>query len=243
MAQLLLGVFLLGLLYFAGRYFIQADAKSLATGLRQFGGVLLCGIGLILIFSGRFALIALPVILGGLAVLFGWKLPFTSGLRRTRFQGRTSRVKTAFFDMELQHSTGEMDGVVRKGAFENRPLSSLSPGELKALYGDVTREGMNDVDSLSLLETYLDGVLAGWREDFHVNDDPRHGRAARPGAISEEEAYEILGLERGASLEEIRAAHRRLMLKLHPDRGGSTVLAAKINEAKDILVRIHSSGS
>jgi len=145
--------------------------------------------------------------------------------------------------MELQHSTGKMDGVVCKGVFQNRPLSSLSPGDLKVLYGDVTRESVNDADSLSLLETYLDSVLAGWREDFHVNDYPRHGRAARPGAISEEEAYEILGLERGTSLEEIRAAHRRLMLKLHPDRGGSTVLAAKINEAKDILVRIHSSGS
>jgi len=82
MAQLLLGVFILALLYFAIRCFVRADPKSLATALRQFGGVLLCGTGVVLIFSGRYALLALPVMLGGLAVLFGRKLPFTAGMRR-----------------------------------------------------------------------------------------------------------------------------------------------------------------
>ena len=54
--------------------------------------------------------------------------------------------------------------------------------------------------------------------------------------ISEEEAYEVLGLELNASKEDVLKAHKRLMQRLHPDRGGSDYLAAKINAAKDKLV-------
>jgi hypothetical protein len=68
---------------------------------------------------------------------------------------------------------------------------------------------------------------------------PQPGNTPRPpprGGMSRAEALKVLGLEECASADEIRAAHRRLIMQAHPDRGGSTYLASKINEAKDVLL-------
>ena len=56
------------------------------------------------------------------------------------------------------------------------------------------------------------------------------------GAMSREEAYEVLGLQPGAAEADIRDAHRRLMRGAHPDAGGSDWLAARINQARDVLL-------
>jgi DnaJ-domain-containing protein 1 len=95
-----------------------------------------------------------------------------------------------------------------------------------------------DEESRALLVAYLDRREPGWSE--HAQGDAAAGRAAASsGKMSEQEAYQILGLERGASADAISHAHRTLMKKLHPDQGGSTYLAARINEAKEILLRHH----
>jgi DnaJ-domain-containing protein 1 len=118
------------------------------------------------------------------------------------------------------------------GPHKGASLDSLDVRTLAGLAADF------DDDSRALLVAYLDRRDAGWRE--HAQGDAATGRrAASGGKMTEQEAYQILGLEPGASADEIGRAHRTLMKKLHPDQGGSTYLAARINEAKEILTRRH----
>lgn len=146
--------------------------------------------------------------------------------------GQSSDVETAYLRMSLDHDTGELQGTVLEGPFRGRLVEELSLEELLALLRDCR---VNDAQSAELLETYLDRVHgAEWRGGDSGAHAGGNASAGRPMTV--DEAYEILGLRRGADADEIRDAHRRLMLKIHPDQGGSTYLAAKINQAKDFLL-------
>ena len=137
--------------------------------------------------------------------------------------------------MELNHDTGGLEGLVLAGRHESRTLGEMSLAQLRELYGELA----GDSESRQLLETYLDGRFPVWREDAKANGGDGHGVAPGSGAMTKEEAYKILGLEAGATTADIRKAHRRLMQRLHPDLGGTSFLAARINEAKDVLLSNH----
>lgn len=108
----------------------------------------------------------------------------------------------------------------------------MDDDQLLQLYGELASDG----ESGALLEAYLDSRLPDWRENADTGASERQGSAFSSGAMAKEEAYQILGLDPGAGTKDIRDAHRRLMKRIHPDSGGSTFLAAKINEAKDVLI-------
>ena len=126
-----------------------------------------------------------------------------------------------------------MTGTALAGAQQGRELDTLTRDECLALYDDCRRD---DPEGARLLETYLDRRFAGWRQADEGEGEERR-RNDRGGAMTRDQAYQILGLPQGASAEEIIRAHRSLMQKLHPDHGGSTALAAQVNEAKDVLLR------
>jgi DnaJ-domain-containing protein 1 len=137
--------------------------------------------------------------------------------------------------MILDRETGEIDGRVLAGRYQGKLLSELTLPELL----EAAEDFRGDADSLRLLESYLDRTHPGWRDDVQADDAHRHGAAPGAGGMDTQEAYEILGLEPLASEAEVREAHRRLMKQVHPDRGGTAALAARINEAKDRILGKH----
>jgi hypothetical protein len=230
---LVLGVAVLILLLWAVNAFSKADPKQAARLLRAMGGA-----GA-LIFAGFLMLrgeigVAIPVGIFGLGLL-GWvSWPASFAGRTQKSTGQVSRVRTAFLEMELDHDSGAMRGRIVAGRHEGQNLDALDPTTLIGLLGEI------DDDSRDLLAAYLDRRQPSWRE--HAQGDAAAGsrtRAAASGKMTEEEAYQILGVQPGATAEDVSRAHRSLMKKLHPDQGGSTYLAARVNEAKDVLLRRH----
>ncbi|MCY4533430.1 MAG: DnaJ domain-containing protein [Gammaproteobacteria bacterium] len=144
-------------------------------------------------------------------------------------QGRISDINTRFLHMVLFHDSGMMDGEVLAGKFSGSKLSMMELEELLELL----EECRVDADSLHVMEAFLDREHKDWRD--HV-DSPRESPPFADDSMSERQAYEILGLNTDASRDDVIQAHRRLMQKLHPDHGGSTYLAARINEAKSMLL-------
>ncbi len=224
MHYFLIGLVLLALVLLAVHGFKNANPVRLARNLRLVaGGALLLISGLLMVRGA--AAVALPIAMMGI-----WLMTAASLQQTGKSQGQTSEVKTEFLEMQLDHDTGEIRGRVIKGIFEGRRIERLKPAELALLWQDVR---IDDAASAQIIEAYLDRAYPSWREDMERGEKEMAGP---DGRMSKQEAYEILGLRPGADAGEVRRAHKELILKLHPDRGGSTYLASKINEAKEVLL-------
>jgi hypothetical protein len=172
-------------------------------------------------------------------LLRGWYRRYQGSQSASPGGGQSSSVQSRYVHMILNHDSGEMDGEILAGSLQGRKLSELPVKRLIALLGEFS----DDQDSLALLQTYLDRMHSDWRDyagnDDYASDGAKHDKRnlGTSGQMSAQEAYEILGVAPDADKQQIIAAHRRLMQKLHPDRGGSSYLAAKINKAKDFLLK------
>jgi hypothetical protein len=232
MATLIFGVLILVAGLWVLGVISKIDPKIGARILKASGGLIALGLAVFLGLRGEVG-VAIPLGAVGLGLL-GW-MPFGPAgfsARTQKSSGKTSRVRTAFFEMELDHDSGAMNGRIVAGSHQGATLESLDVETLVRMLNEI------DEESRALLVAYLDRRDAGWSE--HAQGDAAAGRpAASSGKMSEQEAYQILGLEPGASAAAIGHAHRALMKKFHPDQGGSTYLAARINEAKETLLRRH----
>jgi hypothetical protein len=233
MPTLIIGILALILVLWLLNSFVRSDPHKIAAVSKTAGGILALAGAAFFGVRGRLE-VAIPLGVTGLGLL-GW-LPWGPagfGARTRKSSGQVSRVRTAFIEMELTHDTGAMHGRILVGRHEGAALDALDIPTLVGFLAEI------DEESRALLATYLDRRDPAWRE--HAQGDAAAGRGAAPrsGPMTQQEAYQILGLEPGASAEEIGRAHRSLMKKLHPDQGGSTYLAARINEAKDTLLRRH----
>ena len=242
----LLIIVVLGFSVFVALRFILAKKK---LTVKQFSSIYLMTIfGLILLFLGVTGRLHPLFALGGAIIpfvlryapLFLRGLQLASVFRSLRNATRntaspppkTSEISSRYIHMTLFHDTGVMEGTVLEGQFKNRDLSQLEINQLKELLKEVE----DDADSMNLLTAYLDREHGEWQSkaDRATSSPPYNNE------MSEPQALEILGLNNEATKEDVIQAHRRMMQRVHPDRGGSTYLATKINAAKDLLTKIRS---
>jgi hypothetical protein len=233
MPTLFIGLLALILVLWLLKSFARTDPQYLLKVGRTAGGVVALAGAAFLGVRGQLG-VALPLGFTGLGLL-GWlpRSAWSFWPLDGKSAGQASRVRSNFLELTLDHDTGVMSGKIIAGRLRGTELDRL---ELTTLVGLLDEF---DAESRDLLAAYLDRRHPRWRD--HVEDGPAAGRGlgARSGKMTEQEAYQILGLQPGASAEEIGRAHRSLMKKLHPDQGGSTYLAARVNEAKDVLLRRH----
>jgi hypothetical protein len=205
-----LGIVVLVLLLWAVQAFSKADPKQAARLLRPIGAGVALIFAVFLLLGGEIG----PAITVGVLGLgwLGWLTLWPASIvgRTQKSPGQVSHVRTVYLEMELDHDSGAMRGRILAGRHQGASLDALDLATLLELFGEI------DGDSRDLLAAYLDRQQPGWRE--HAQDDAAGGRrtqAAAPGQMTEEESFQIL----------------------HPDQGGSTYLAARVNEAKEVLLR------
>ena len=212
--------------------FVNADPARLARGLKVTGIVIAVLAVATLAISGRLAALLMPI-----AMLMPLLIRVRSVLDRFRppSGSQTSTVATPFLRMTLDHDTGSMTGTILNGRFSGMRVEELGTADLLVLLRECRAE---DEEGARLLEAYLDRVQPDWRDELAGERAGRSSSGARStsGDVTVEEAYAILGLAPGADDEQVKEAHRRLMVKLHPDHGGSDYLATKINRARDVLL-------
>ncbi|MET0877959.1 MAG: DnaJ domain-containing protein [Tardiphaga sp.] len=240
MPTLIAGALAVFIIYMLLQMFRAANPAILARGVKIGGGVVALAVAAFTGIRGELA-VAIPLGIFG-AGLLGWSPFGTAGFGNiggmfgggaAKSAGQTSKVRSQFLDMTLDHDSGALTGQIVAGPYAGQSLEALDLPQLATMMAGF------DAESVALLESYLDRRFPAWRQDAQFDGAGRESRAASSGKMTNEEAYQILGLQPGAGREEISHAHRSLMKKLHPDQGGSTYLAARVNEAKDTLLRTH----
>ena len=238
----MLGYFILGVALLAGllliaRWYTTADPKTLKSVLKWTGLFAILALVAFLALTGRLAWA-----LGAAFMLLPWLMRARSAAQMAKnfnrmaaggASGQTSDVETRHLRMSLDHDSGTLDGEVTAGAYAGRRLGDMSERELVDL---LRYFWVEDAESARVLEAYLDRVHADWRGGAGTEEPGGRRDSGGNGSMSREEALEVLGLETDADEEAIKAAYHRLIAGLHPDKGGSTYLAAKINRAREVLL-------
>jgi hypothetical protein len=240
MPTLIAGVVAVVVLYLLLQMFRAANPVVLARAIKIVGGVVALAVAAFTGLRGELA-VAIPLGIFG-AGLLGWS-PFGPGGFNIggifggtqRSGGQASRVRSQFLEMNLDHDSGALSGRIVDGPNAGHSLDEFDLSQL------IAKMASFDAESVALLESYLDRRFPAWRQNAQGDAAAGQRRPAASGKMTDEEAYQILGLQPGAGRDDINRAHRSLMKKLHPDQGGSTYLAARVNEAKDTLLRTHLS--
>lgn len=238
--QLILGFVFLMVFFYLLKNALRSSKANYKKWLAKVALIVASGILLLLVITGRLHILAalgaaLLLIIRQLPLIIK-ALPFLqqlAGQAKNKTAGQQSNLDTSLLSMTLDHDSGEMDGMITDGPYQGQRLSTMSQETQAALYQVAVARYP---DSLEVLEVYFERVYGEqWQDKLGLSGQST--QAASNGELSVDEALDVLGLQPGASEEEVIAAHRKMMQKFHPDRGGSNYLAAKVNAAKDLLLK------
>jgi len=244
----LIVIVLIVVLFFAVRILLKAAPAKMAWFVKRMAWTAGILVFLFLLLTGRmhwlFALVVAAIPLLQRALPYLRYVPVINSLWKryggqlgrggSASSGQYSSVTSYYIKMTLGHHNGAMDGTVLQGQFKGARLQAMSLAQLLQLYGEI----QDDKDSVALLQAYLDQTHSSWREQAQAaGANQSSNEAPASNNMSHTEACQILGVDTDAGKAEIVAAHKRLIQKIHPDRGGSSYLAVKINQAKDFLLR------
>jgi hypothetical protein len=219
---------LLGVILYLLGWLSKAEVGKVAAFIRRSSGVLAVG-ALALLFTRN---IGLAILAGMVAYNVMLRTSWYPGKPRGAAPPGVSTVRSLYIEMALDHTTGAITGKVLKGRFAGRALSDFNEAERDDILAELHA---NDGQGVQLFEAYLDRASPGWRPAGAGAGSRGGGKPSR--AMTLDEAYLVLGLKFGATRDDVLAAHRNLMKRFHPDQGGSTYLAAQVNEAKDLILK------
>lgn len=208
--------------------FAYTPAARLAGIYRNILPIGSIALGAVLTLAGR-GIVGLPLIALGLAL---WQ---RNRMVAKKTKDRPGIIRSAAIEISIEKSSRIQDGIEGRlltGDFEGKTLSSLSLAQTKQCMVEVK----SDKESLLLIEAYLDRKLPTWRENSDFNVSSRRGKTPRSSAMTEQEAYQILGLQGSATAQQVSDAHSLLMDRVDPERTNSGIFAAKINLALQTLV-------
>lgn len=218
---------MLGVILYLLGWLSKAEVGKVAAFIRRSSGVLAVG-AFVLLFTRN---IGLAILAGMIAYNVMMRTGWYPGKPRGAAAPGVSTVRSLYLEMALDHTTGAITGKVLKGRFAGRALSDFGEAERDDFLAELHA---NDGQGAQLFEAYLDRTSPGWRP-ADAGAGSRGGKPSR--AMTLDEAYLVLGLKFGATRDDVLAAHRNLMKRFHPDQGGSTYLAAQVNEAKDMILK------
>ncbi len=233
-----------GLVFLVGAFVAQqlwrsvrrAAPDQVAVFAARASGYALILLATYLLLTGRELPAAVVAAMGVFVLGRGAMRPTFARMMGKIFTKRPATLRTAMIELETLAGDGALDGIVLAGDFAGARLNDLSRLQCFKIY---TSAVQMDRAGARLLEAYFDRRFPGWRNTGDRDDNARRGRVqVNGGPMSEDEAYQILGLGKGAPRRDILRAHREMMKKWHPDLGGATEVAARLNQARDVLIRI-----
>jgi hypothetical protein len=218
----------LGALYLFLSAFARADAGDLSRGLKTLviGGLCVAAVVFAALERPGFGLI--------FAVLAGMLIWRQRQKAHVSVQRKAPAMRSPWLELRLGADAARTDGTVLAGEFEGSLLSALGEDQMRRILEQMGEDG----ESRALLETYLDGRAPGWRQNAHPHLDGGERSSPGPGAMADEEAYQILGLQPGAGAADIRKAHRRLSQRV-PGEGSAALVRDRIDEACRVLLARH----